>query len=428
TTINYTNNDKAPEVIYGGNITIGNAEADSQVHLVTDGSNVNRQDAEQIRTTLENLADKITYEANDGNLSGSVTLAEGLTTSSASLMFADLGFDANGQGDVSGEITITDKETAPDVVYGDSETAMMSGAKSAMASTAMMWRSESNDLLKRMGDLRENKAERGIWAKYYGGKYEMDGDKTGFNTSYNAYQVGYDKQVGNGWNVGVAMSYSDGDSTYTRGKGETSVMSLGLYGTWNGDDGQYVDLIVKRSKLDNEFEVSNIYGKKLDGDYEAWGTSISAEYGKRFELKNGMYVDPNVELTLGRVEGESYNAQSTYLDALGKNKSLHVQQDDFNSLVGRLGVRFGHNTENNSIHAKVALAHEFCGDFDSRFSAEGEVPGSTSVDFGDTWYEIQLGGSTKLSDNSLLYATFERSFGGDVEQKWRIDAGLRWSF
>lgn len=428
TTVFYTNEAVyEPDRIYGGNITIGKAAAESQVHLVTDGSNVNRQDAEQIRTTLENLADKITYEANDGNLSGSVTLAEGLTASSAQLMFADLGFDANGQGDVSGEITIN-KETAPGVVYGDSETAMMSGAKSAMASTAMMWRSESNDLLKRMGDLRENKAERGIWAKYYGGKYEMDGDKTGFNTSYNAYQVGYDKQVGNGWNVGVAMSYSDGDSTYTRGKGETSVMSLGLYGTWNGDDGQYVDLIVKRSKLDNEFEVSNIYGKKLDGDYEAWGTSISAEYGKRFELKNGMYVDPNVELTLGRVEGESYNAQSTYLDALGKNKSLHVQQDDFNSLVGRLGVRFGHNTENNSIHAKVALAHEFCGDFDSRFSAEGEVPGSTSVDFGDTWYEIQLGGSTKLSDNSLLYATFERSFGGDVEQKWRVDAGLRWSF
>lgn len=423
-----------PDKIYGGNITIGSAitvkdkdgkDVRPEIHLVTDGSYINLNDTSLIRTTLENLADKIYYTANDGNLTGSVTIAEGLTTGDIEIGFADLGFGADGQGNVSGEITVNDQYDVPQAVF--EETALVSGAKSAMASTAMMWRSESNDLLKRMGDLRENKAERGIWAKYYGGKYEMDGDKTGFNTSYNAYQVGYDKQVGNGWNVGVAMSYSDGDSTYTRGKGETSVMSLGMYGTWNGDDGQYVDLIVKRSKLDNEFEVKNDYMRNLEGDYEAWGTSISAEYGKRFELKNGMYVDPNVELTWGRVEGENYTAKSEYQLDLNRDQYMDVQQDDFDSLVGRVGVRFGHNTENNSIHAKVALAHEFCGDFDSRFTANG-IGGSTSIDFGDTWYELQLGGSTKLSDNSLLYATFERSFGGDVEQKWRVDAGLRWSF
>jgi hypothetical protein len=34
----------------------------------------------------------------------------------------------------------------------------------------------------------------------------------------------------------------------------------------------------------------------------------------------------------------------------------------------------------------------------------------------------------KLSSTSVLYATYERSFGGDVEQKYRIDAGMRFSF
>ncbi|WP_303679537.1 autotransporter outer membrane beta-barrel domain-containing protein [Phascolarctobacterium succinatutens] len=37
-------------------------------------------------------------------------------------------------------------------------------------------------------------------------------------------------------------------------------------------------------------------------------------------------------------------------------------------------------------------------------------------------------GTAKLSKNSLIYADFERSFGGDVEEKWRVDAGLRFTF
>ena len=81
-----------------------------------------------------------------------------------------------------------------------------------------------------------------------------------------------------------------------------------------------------------------------------------------------------------------------------------------------------------SYFVKLAAAHEFSGDFDTTYRAVGEPEGKTSIDFGDTWYEAQIGGTAKLSDNSLIYASFERSFGGDVEEKWRVDAGLRWSF
>jgi outer membrane autotransporter protein len=41
---------------------------------------------------------------------------------------------------------------------------------------------------------------------------------------------------------------------------------------------------------------------------------------------------------------------------------------------------------------------------------------------------MQIGGTAQLSDNSYVYASYERNFGADVEQKWRIDAGLRWTF
>ncbi len=414
--------------VKGGNLNITSAAENSKVVLSTDQKGINIDDDVEVRGVLEDLAEKLTYAGaplDENNLLGYVQISEGLTNGSIAMKAGQIDFDNEGKGFFKENNAIW--ETVEDLRY--TETDAMSSVKSAMMSNAMMWRSESNDLLKRMGDLRTAEGEHGIWAKYYGGKYEMDAQNTNFKTSYNAYQVGYDKKVENGWTLGAAMSYSNGDSNYGGtagyGHGDTSVMSLGLYGTWNHDDGRYVDLILKRSKLDNEFENKTFSGFDLEGDYETWGTSFSAEFGKRINMKNGVYVDPSVEFTYGSVQDASYS-----VDASGMyDAKFLVNQEEFESLVGRVGLRVGKQTERSNIYAKLGLAHEFCGEYDTYYKEAGSSKAAhTSVDLSDTWYEMQLGGNLKLNDNSLLYATFERSFGGDVEQKWRIDAGLRWSF
>lgn len=429
----HTKTDDGIDVI-GGNFTIKNAAEGSKITLSTDNNGIDTSNPDDVQGTLNKLANKLYYlgaiDGAESNLDGYVQIAEGLTSSSAALKLGDVEFSGeDGKGSLAaGSVVTPDSKKNPAVIYGDKETAMMKGAKTAMVSNALVWRAESNDLMKRMGDLRLSEGESGIWAKYYGGKYSMDGQNTNMSVRYNAYQVGYDKEVGNGWKAGVALSYDDGSSSYGTGHADLKNTSLGLYGTWTGEDGQYVDLIAKYSRLENEYDVRNLYGHKLSGDYKTWGAALSAEYGKRFEGKNGMYVDPSVELTLGRVAGKDYKAASDYLDAFGKAKDLYVHQDAFTSLIGRVGVRLGQKLDNASYFVKLAAAHEFNGDFDSSYHVEGEPDGSTSISFSDTWFEAQLGGSVKLNDNSMVYASFERSFGGDVEQKWRVDAGLRWSF
>lgn len=429
----HTKTDDGIDVI-GGNFTIKNAAEGSKITLSTDNNGIDTSNPDDVQGTLNKLANKLYYlgaiDGAESNLDGYVQIAEGLTSSSAALKLGDVEFSGeDGNGSLAaGSVVTPDSKKNPAVIYGDKETAMMKGAKTAMVSNALVWRAESNDLMKRMGDLRLSEGESGIWAKYYGGKYSMDGQNTNMSVRYNAYQVGYDKEVADGWKAGVALSYDDGSSSYGTGHADLKNTSLGLYGTWTGEDGQYVDLIAKYSRLENEYDVRNLYGHKLSGDYKTWGASLSAEYGKRFEGKNGMYVDPSVELTLGRVAGKDYKAASDYLDAFGKAKDLYVHQDAFTSLIGRVGVRLGQKLDNASYFVKLAAAHEFSGDFDSTYRVEGEPDGRTSISFSDTWFEAQLGGSVKLNDNSMVYASFERSFGGDVEQKWRVDAGLRWSF
>ena len=305
----------------------------------------------------------------------------------------------------------------------------MRGAKSAMASAAMIWRTENDDMMQRMGDIRLDNDTAGLWAKYYGGKSEMDAQKAKFVNEYTAYQFGYDKKVKGGWTVGTAFSYNDGESTYELGgKGDVSVASLSFYGTRQSDDGRYLDLVVKGSRLDSDYTVYNDMRHKLEGDYDTWGASFSAEYGKRMERSNGFYFDPSVQLTVGHIHGADYAAASDFLDSNNKYKNMYVHQDSMNSVVGRIGFGIGQKTTKANYFAKVALAHEFAGDFSTTYRADGEAGGRTNIDFGGTWCELQVGGSMKLSSTSVLYATYERSFGGDVEQKYRIDAGMRFSF
>ncbi|WP_405384179.1 hypothetical protein [Phascolarctobacterium sp.] len=417
-----------PSKVVGGDLTIEKAEEGSSINLITDRNGMAETD-EAIEAKLGALARKLFYTEADGSkLSGQVTIAEGLTASSNTWRYGDISFDpdANGQGNV---IVDSIKAGDPMVIYGDSETAMMRGAKSAMASTAMIWRAEANDMLKRMGDLRMSEGEVGIWAKYYGGKEEMDAQKAYFSNQYNAYQVGYDKKVSDDWIVGGALSYNKGDSTYSRGgDGEQESINMAVYGTMLKEDGRHLDLIAKVGKLSNEYTVYNDMNHKLEGDYDTWAASISAEYGKYFTMDKGFFFDPSAELTIGRVAGKDYSAASDFLDEKGKYKYLDVEQDAFTTVIGRLGFTIGQKLDKASYYAKLSLAHEFAGDYDTTFRAKGEPEGSTSMDFGDTWYELRMGGTTQLSDNSLLYASYGRTFGGDVTENWRVDAGLRFTF
>lgn len=424
-----------------GNIVVEKAsktdDQNASMTLYTDRDGIDTSEKEQVVNTLSALGKKLIYneamatEENPEptiNLEGKVGIAEGLTAGSVAVRLADLEFNKEDGTGALVESSIHTPDAYIPVLYGSSETAMMKGAKSAMASSALMWRAENNDLMKRMGDLRLSEGETGIWAKYYGTKYEMDGQNTNLSVKYNACQVGFDKQVGSGWKVGAALSYNDGDANYGTGKADLTGIGFGIYGTWQGKDGQYVDLIAKCTRLENDYDVMNDIGHSLKGDYKTWGTSISAEYGKRFESQSGFYIDPSVELTFGHIQSKDYNAHSDYLDSLGVKKDMKVQQDAFDTFIGRLGVRVGKKLDKGSYFAKLAVAHEFGGGFDTTFSAPGEPEGKTRIDFGDTWYEAQIGGSVKLGDRTTVYASYERSFGGDVDEKWRVDAGMRFSF
>ena len=419
-----------------GDVHIKKAAAGSAVTMVTDSNGLALHDETAVRKTLNALAGKLYYDGYVGgerNLSGKAMIAEGLTGSSKSLKVADMRWAATGQGTLqeTGPVSPAQPENPnpnpnpnpdPQIEYGDYETKLMSGVKSAMTASSMAWRAEANDLMKRMGDLRLSPQDTGIWARAYRGKATSNKDNANFRMNYSTIQVGYDKKVGNDWRVGIAGSYMKGSSTYAAGSGKNKEGNLGIYGTWTGKSGQYVDLIAKVGRLNNEYTVYNDFGHYVKGDYSTWGGSLSAEYGKRIAMKGGTFIEPQVELIYSHLNGVSYTGSTDYI---GMN--MYVHQKPFDSFIGRLGLGFGKETERSTYYARVSLYHEFAGDLHTDYS-DGFTPKSTMQNGSDTWVGAQIGGTVKIGEKCSLYGDFEKTFGGDVKTDWRMDAGVRWSF
>lgn len=419
--VTYGHNESDPTRIIGGDTVVASAASGSKINLITDSKGLkldsNRAAAKnQVSETLNQLAHKLTYTADDNNLEGKVKIAEGLTSASAAMKAENITFDKNGVG----SFVYDSVKNGLDIEYGSEETQMMRGTKSALFGAAMMWRSNSNDLQRRMGDIRLGQEESGVWAKYIGGKNEFNSQSTYMNQSYDIAQAGYDRKAGD-WTVGIALDHGTGDVHYTGGKGDEKMTTLAVYGTKVSDDGKYVDIIIKSGKVSNDFEVSNEIGNELSGDYDTWGSSLSAEFGKRFIKDNGFYLDPSVEFTISRLNGKSFTGHSD----LGE---LAVRQHAFNSAIGRIGLGIGRQTAKSNLYAKASLAHEFGGNFRTDFSADDGGAKGTKIDLQDTWMDLELGGSYSLNKNVYLYANYTRSFGAEMSTEWRADVGVRYSF
>ena len=381
-----------------GRTNITSAAQGSIINMsVTNNNLIGTTDSVQTLANLNQIANEISYDANDGNITGKVTIKEGLIMPEAS---GDLLFDQNNIGYVAN-------------VKQKSSTITIDNIKNVAATAIVAWRQEDSTLSQRLGELRESDGGQGIWVRMSRGEFEYDGE---YKNQYNFFQMGYDWAAGS-WHYGAAVSHNDGQTTYTHGDGENRSTSLSLYGTWLGDKGHYADIVLKQGRLSNDFDIYTEAGH-TSGDYDAWGTSLSGEYGMKVDLDGGWYVTPQAQLTLMRIGGEDYTT----------NNGIKVNQDSLESAVGRVGFEVGKRISNSgSIYAKASLLHDFAGSADTYLSLNG-LTNSYHQDIGDTWCEAGIGFNYKTSENSYVYADVVKTFGGDVETPWQWNAGMRWTF
>lgn len=288
----------------------------------------------------------------------------------------------------------------------------------AVDSSYALWRNTNDSLRKRFGELRFHTNESdddGIWARYSGGKFGSGN----FDGSFNMYQLGYDKAANAKSIYGFAVENGSGHTSYSYGSGKDKLFAGSIYGTWHGDNSSYTDVVARFGQFDTDIRSYGDYPDKAKAKSRAY--SLSVEYGKTIELNKaqGTFIEPQAQLIIGRLGSSSYTT----------DRGNNVYMGGVNSCIGRLGVVAGKkDASGNDVYLKVNMLHEFGGNRDVRMLAGNGETLSESHDYGDTWFELGLGGNIKLGNSSHLYGDIERSFGADIQKKWQVNAGVRFEF
>lgn len=332
-------------------------------------------------------------------------------------------------GDGSGKTVANVIETPAGSVFGETSSKVEDGvvvfnpeqykpseALSAYADvivlSAMTLRHEMNSLSKRMGELRDSPAGVGAWIRAYGS--EMEYGHLGMTAKNNSLQVGSDYTIGD-WKVGAAFTYTDGENSYNHGSADNKGYGLALYGTWFVPCGAYVDLMAKYNRLDNDFDLNG-----MKGAYSNDAFGVSAETGYRFNfLNDGVFVEPQIGLSYTRIKGDSFHTAD----------GVAIDQDDYDSFLGRVGFRTGFKFPNNkgTFYARVSGVHEFEGE-SSATASKKAASITLNEELKGTWLEMGIGANFNWTDSTYTYIDLERTTGGDVKENYRWNIGVRHAF
>nr|WP_306157008.1 autotransporter outer membrane beta-barrel domain-containing protein [Pseudomonas sp. C2B4] len=298
------------------------------------------------------------------------------------------------------------------------------GANAALASQtagATLWSAQMNALVKRLGELRMGKDEGGVWTRAIGRRFDVaEGSSRSYTQNVTGMEVGADKAfaVGEGkLYVGGVVGGARSNMNFGEGaSGDVQSRMIGTYATYLHDSGFYVDTVAKYSHFDNEVKTPTNLGTPVKGSYTNQGVGMDVEVGRHIKLKDGWFVEPQLEVTATHTTGGDYTATN----------GLRVDADDTNSLQSRLGSLFGRNmTLENGMeiqpYAKASWITEHAGASTVKVNGnrlKAELPGDR--------LELGFGGIVQISERSKIALDAEFAKGHDITQPWGLTLGYRY--
>ena len=470
-----TYNGLTADSFWGGDIHITSAAPNSGAHLYTSRKGFDLSTEDNVNKVLDNLAHKVYYHnyvTGERNLEGTVAIAsEGaesgrfkvLTSGYAKEGVITWQADKDGQGKyVYGNTTVTPApqptptptptpapQPAPQPTPAPTpqpaptpaptpqpaptpdptpqpaptpapapqpaqstayDTPHMRGTRSAIMSNINGWRTLTN--IYRPRALQQG-ATTGIWAHIGGGQYSYDAQGIDTDTTYTRIQGGYDAKTGSGWTVGGQVSYLRGHDDYVfNGSGKEKAFAVGAYGLKDLGRDQYIQLESQVGRVTNTFTTRNEIGESLSGETKANAYTIGARYGKTVKLQNGVYIEPQAQLSYTRFGGDSFNAGT-----------MHVDQAGVSSTAGGLGLEIGKTFGAGSIYTRVGVNHAFSGSVKTTYTS-GSTVKSTEQDLKGTWTDLAFGGRYGINANNSLYADISTGLSGDYKAGWSVNAGF----
>lgn len=280
---------------------------------------------------------------------------------------------------------------------------------------------ETNQLDKRLGDVRQLNEDAGLWIKTSHGRadYQQIGLK------HTTLQFGLDRKQGRQL-YGIMGSYTQGSG---QGDGALSERhttgGIGLYYALIHEDGPFVDVIAKYLKTNQTYQFPSQLNIAAQG---ARSTSLlaSVQAGWRLNLLNGgAFIEPSAEVVAGATSGYTLH---------GGKDSVDVRVNASRPVYAKIGAAVGLNLQSDAQHALAVSAGLFRlqnlrrgGSIDIvNNGSPDDVLRNPMAD--DSRYLVNLSLNARLSANWRLYSQVESSFAGKLKHDYNGQIGVRYQF
>lgn len=286
---------------------------------------------------------------------------------------------------------------------------------------------ETNNMAKRMGELRGVNDASGAWVKVIKGA--MSG-ANGYTANNTGVQGGFDKRTDNGdtrvyW--GVVGSFMNAWGNNYGLNLQSSSFALGFYRSALFANNSYFDIVGKYIYSQNTYNTSTLSfgGKDSSGVNSAY---VSAEYGKRFGFKNmrSFFLQPQAEVITGYIGAQQLSFANPLV-------TLNVDSKASFALIGRVGADVLSNFRVGSRGGFWRVGASFVQDFanrgqvtiDDNIQTTASRTHTISPDFR---LLLSAGLDMRLSQNSRVYFEIDKSFFGSYNLSYVISAGFRYNF
>lgn len=285
-----------------------------------------------------------------------------------------------------------------------------------------VWYGEATSLRTRMGELRFEPGQAGLWVRGYGNKYNVaDGNGVGYTQNQQGFSLGADMPLADSqWLIGAMVGHSSSDLNLKRGtSGNVKSYYVGGYATWlDEESGLYFDAVAKLNRFHNESKVGLSDGTGSKGQYTNTGGGLSAEFGRNIKLDDDFFVEPYAQLSTVVIQGANYSLDN----------GLQAKGERTRSILAKAGATVGRNIQLDSgsvvqPYLRAARVHEFANN--NKVAVNNNV---FNNDLSGSRNEFGAGVAVKLSQNLQLHADFEHSSGQKIDQPWGANVGVRYSW
>ncbi|WP_156516000.1 S6 family peptidase [Achromobacter ruhlandii] len=280
---------------------------------------------------------------------------------------------------------------------------------------------ETNQLNKRLGDVRQLHEEAGLWIKTSHGQ----ADYQQVHLKHNTLQLGLDRKQGMHL-YGVMGSYTQGSGQGDAGLSEKHTTGgIGVYYAMINEDGPFIDVIAKYLRTNHTYQMpANL---RIEG-HGAQSTSLlaSVQAGWRLNLLNDRaFVEPSVEVVTGYTSAYTLH---------GDESSVDVRVNASTPVYAKIGAAAGLNFQSDEQRGVTLSAGLFRlqnlrrgGGIDVlNNSVRGDMLSTPMAD--DSRYLVNVSLNARLSPNWRFYSQVESSFAGKLKHDYSGQIGVRYQF